>query len=189
MVTKVGVTLATHLKSAGKDIDVGLVEIICRVHDAFKGVSLEDKHLKEAGLSQEEIMYWAKLRAKYPEGTHETLVAAAELKEDYPEFAETIVKNIGATNNPCYLLTELAYGLELRVSHYADWRVHFENIISFENRLENLRKAYFSSTTEEWEDRKRKEISLEEKIFSHLDFTPDELSQIVANEETNLVFT
>ena len=86
-VTKVGVVLAGALQRAGVEIDVTLVEIGCRLHDTFKAVSLNDDDLACAGLTQEEIAQWAKVRAKYPEGTHETIVAAYELEPEYPDFS------------------------------------------------------------------------------------------------------
>ena len=191
-VTKVGVMLARHLQRAGVEIDVKLVEIGCRVHDAFKPISLSNEDLQTSGLTQEAIDFWNKMRTKYTsnEGRveHETIVAARELNFEFPEFSENFVKNIGSTNNPCYLNKELTYGLELRVSHYADWRVQFDQIISFDDRLEYLHRTWFNSSKDEWEMRKSKEKALEKEIFDHLTFTPDELEQTFTQEMFDLIF-
>jgi putative nucleotidyltransferase with HDIG domain len=69
---------------------------------------------------------------------------------------------------------------EIEVVYYADKRVKHEEVVTLEERFDDLRKRY--ATTKEKESAinllKKKAIELEEKIFSRLDMTPDALLEI-----------
>jgi len=179
VVTEVGITLANHLKNAGVDVNISLVEAGCRVHDAFKGASLKElTPLPEMNYtpSQQEIKVWEKLRKRYQD-IHETLIAADILRNEYPDFAE-VVSQIGSTGNSCYLHG----GIELKIMHYADWRVQFDKITSFDDRLAYLCETYKDSWSKagiSWDSRYEQEKQLEKEIFDKLDFTPDDLARVV----------
>lgn len=179
VVTKVGVILANQLLQAGVEIDVALVEAGCRVHDAFKAASLKElTPIPEVGYvpSQEEIKVQKELSQRF-QGIHETLIASQMLQSEYPEFAD-FVSRIGSTGNPCYL----EEGIELKVLHYADWRVQLDQIISFDDRLAYLCKTYKDSwekTGISWDVRYQQEKEIEREIFDKLDYSPDELASIV----------
>jgi len=175
-VTEVGVFLAQKLAEAGVDVDVELVAIGCSLHDAFKAASLEKLEPRpEWGYtpSQQELEVWRELRKKYT-GMHETLVAADVLRAEFPDFADFVSK-IGSTGNPCYLVE----CIELKILHYADWRVQFDEVVSFDDRLDYLRDAYKDKWIAKgegwWEQKLDEEKSLEREIFDTLSFTPDEL--------------
>ena len=180
VVTQVGVALANYLLQAGVNIDVAVVEAGCRVHDAFKAASLKElTPIPELNYipSQEEITIWKEMQERF-QGIHETLIAAEILKDEYPEFAKEIVSQIGSTGNPCYLQG----GIELKVMHYADWRVQLDKIISFDDRLAYLCETYKDSWTKSgisWEVRYEQEKLIEKEIFEKLDFTPEDLINIV----------
>ena len=183
VVTKVGVTLANCLLKAGVDINIELVEAGCRVHDAFKAASLKElTPIPKLNYipTQEEITVWKEMRDRF-EGIHETLIAAQILQNEYPEFAD-FVSQIGSTGNSCYLQG----GIELKVIHYADWRVQLDQIISFDDRLAYLRETYKDSWAKagiSWDIRYEQEKLIEQEIFERLAFTPEDLARIV--EQTN----
>lgn len=183
VVESVGRFLADQIRDAGVAIDVELVVIGCKVHDAFKAASLEKLDARpEWGYvpSDREIAAWRTLRARFA-GRHETLVAAEVLRPDYPEFADFVAK-IGSTGNPTYL-TE---GIELKVLHYADWRVQFDHIIDFDERLDYLREAYKGQWIDKgegwWEKTLDAEKDLEAELFGPLAFTPAELADAMERQ-------
>jgi len=177
-VEDVGTFLATQLVNAGVDIDVPLVAVGCRLHDAFKAASLEALVPRpEWGYvpTARELEVWKELRSRFA-GLHETIVAATVLREaSYPEFAD-FVAQIGSTGNPTYLTERI----ELQLLHYADWRVQFDTIISFDDRLAYLREAYKTKWIDRgeswWEDILHEEKELERRLFERLPFAPDDLA-------------
>lgn len=177
VVESVGRLLAEQLDEAQVEIDVELVAIGCRLHDAFKAASLEQLEPRpEWGYvpTERELVAWRELRARFA-GMHETLVAAEVLRPEFPEFADFVAK-IGSTGNPTYLTERL----ELKVLHYADWRVQFDQIIDFDERLDYLRDAYRRQWIDKgehwWEETLAAEKQLEAEIFAPLDFAPTELA-------------
>jgi len=179
-VAEVGAFLAQQLSRAGVTIDVELVRIGCRVHDAFKVASLPELVAKpEWGYepSERELAVWKDLRSKYT-GMHETLVAAEMFRDEFPEFSK-FVALIGSTGNPTYLDASL----EIKVLHYADWRVQFDQIASFDDRLEYLRGAYQDKWIEKgadwWEQTLAREKQLEAELFKPLSFEPDDLKTVL----------
>lgn len=120
---------------------------------------------------------WKMLRSRYA-GVHETLVAADVLRPIFPEFSE-FVANIGSTGNSIYLNG----GMELKVVHYADWRVQFTTIIPFRDRLQYLKDTYLPRHPDKgdawWEAAVQKELELEHEIFRHLPYGPDDLARVV----------
>lgn len=179
VVTKVGVVLANHLLQAGVDIDIPLVEAGCRVHDVFKAASLKElTPIPELGYipAREEIKFQRELNERF-KGVHETIIAAQMLQSEYPEFAD-FVSRIGSTGNPCYFQE----GIELKVLHYADWRVQLDQIISFDDRLAYLCDTYkegWKKTGVSWEMRYQMEKKLEREIFEKLYYSPDDLARVV----------
>ncbi len=180
-VAQVGVFLAQKLKEAGAEVEVELVMAGCLLHDAFKAASLSKLEAKPEWQylpSEREIEVWKQLRERYA-GIHETLVASDILREEFPEFAN-FVSQIGSAGNPTYLRG----GIELKILHYADWRVQFDQIVSFDSRLEYLRNAYLHKWIDKgkmwWEQKLQEEKNLEAELFSHLPFTPDELDRVMA---------
>ncbi|MDD5750973.1 MAG: hypothetical protein PHS73_00445 [Candidatus Peribacteraceae bacterium] len=182
-VAEVGTFLAKKYRDTGVEIDVELVTIGCRLHDAFKAASLPKLEARpEWGYtpSEREIQVWRELRSRFT-GMHETLVAAEMLRDEFPEFADFVSK-IGSTGNPTYMTNRV----ELKILHYADWRVQFDQIISFDARLDYLREAYKHKWIDKgegwWEQKLQEEKILERELFRHLPFAPDELAVAMAAE-------
>lgn len=181
VVERVGRMLAEDLRHAGVDIDVDLVVIGCKIHDAFKAASLPELIPRpEWGYepSARELEVWAKLRERFT-GVHETIVAAEMFAPEFPEFAGFVAK-IGSTGNPTYL-TE---GLELKVLHYADWRVQFDEVIDFDDRLAYLGETYKGKWIEKgagwWDEMLAAEKLLESEIFAALPYGPRDLPDQLA---------
>ncbi len=177
VVERVGEQLARDLRDTGVPVDVELVVIGCRLHDAFKAASLPELIPRpEWGYepSDRELRVWAELRERFT-GVHETIVAAQILADEFPEFSEFVAK-IGSTGNPTYLTERL----ELKILHYADWRVQFEEIIDFDDRLDYLRETYRHHWIDKgeawWKDTLAAEKELEAEIFEALDYAPGELA-------------
>ena len=161
-VAEVGVFLAGKLKEADIKTDENLVKVGCLIHDAFKVASLEklEAHPEWDYIpSGREIEVWQEFRKRFV-GVHETLVAAEMLRDEFPEFAGFVSK-IGSAGNPVYMTG----CLELKILHYADWRVQFDQIISFDSRLDYLRVAYRHKWVDKgegwWEQKLREEKGLE----------------------------
>lgn len=182
-VRDVGEVLATGLHRAGVQIDVPLVDSGCLVHDAMKAVTLPTLIANsDMGYvpSAREIEVQTELKRRYP-GLHETLITADLLKAPFPEFSE-FVAQIGSTGNPTYL----EGGIELKVIHYADWRVQFDRIVPFRDRLQYLKDTYLVRQPEKgdawWKAAVEKELQLEDEIFRHLPFRPDDLAQMMGQK-------
>lgn len=181
-VTEVGVFITDKLIENGVNVDRNLVAVGCMLHDAFKAVSLEQLVARPEWNyvpSSRELEVWRQLREQFT-GIHETIIASDILKPEFEEFS-VFLKNIGSTGNPCYLYG----GIELHIVHYADWRVQFDEIISFNDRLEYLKKTYKDSWEKigiSWDNRLRDEKNLENEIFNNLNFEPDDLKfQLASN--------
>ncbi len=177
VVERVGEQLARDLREAGVLVDVGLVVVGCRLHDAFKAASLPKLIARpEWGYepSDRELKVWTTLRERFT-GVHETIVAAQILAEDFPEFS-AFVANIGSTGNPTYLTERL----ELKILHYADWRVQYEEVIDFDDRLDYLREAYRHQWIDKgetwWQNTLAEEKKLEAEIFEPLGYAPGDLT-------------
>ncbi len=175
-----GEVLAIGLRDDGVQIDLDLVDRGCLVHDAMKAVTLptlvanpEFRYVPSA----REIEVQARLKQRYA-GLHETLITADILRPSFPEFSD-FVANIGSTGNTTYL----DGGIELKVIHYADWRVQFDRIVPFRDRLQYLKDTYLSRQPEKgdawWEAAVKKEMELEQEIFVHLPFQPDDLARVM----------
>lgn len=182
-VTNVGIFLAERLVNACVKVDIALVEAGCLIHDAFKAATFEkllpypkDNYIP----TDSEIIIWQNLYKQFlnkdNKPLHETLIASQVLKKEYPEFAK-FVAQIGSTGNPSYLNG----GIELKIIHYADWRVDLDKIVSFDDRLKYLVARYKDSWKKigiSWEEWYAKEKLLEKEIFDNLDFSPNELNTI-----------
>jgi len=73
---------------------------------------------------------------------------------------------------------------EQEIVNYSDKRVLHDRVVSLDERLEYIRLRY--GKTDEFESRIRimsqNTVGLENKIFSHLSFSPDQLSAHITNE-------
>jgi len=169
-VREISVFLAQQLEQKETPINVHFVNCLALFHDMFKIVTLKEllpNKFHQYVFSEAEKAMWKKLREQYP-NMYEGEVASLILKEKYPElaFSLTRVGNPHAEN----------VSWEERIVHYADWRVFQEKIVSFQERLAYLKERYPRKGTA-WQEYAQKMKEQEEKIFSHLDFSPEELSE------------
>lgn len=165
-------TLGIHLEQAGVPVNQRLLESLAILHDLFKMVSIRDfgtgVHAK-AELSDEQRKMWIELRERFP-GMHEGLVAHLIFKDKYPQFAVAL-KNVcnPGIENPT---------LEEGIVHYCDWRVFQNSIVTIPVRLEYLKKHYGRDPAV-WDSFARNIERIEERIFSSLSFSPEELNEKV----------
>ncbi len=173
-VREVAVFLAKKLQEKGVDVNVELVDRISLLHDIFKVVVIEDLEKNEFynyTYSDEEVKMWEMLRQKYF-GMHECDVAHIIFKDDFPELANSL-KFVSKTFKGDKLIEE-------RISHYADWRVCNNSVITLQERLENLKLRY-KKEGEVWEKLAEFILVEENKLFSNLDFSPEELKNMEIN--------
>ncbi len=169
-VRDVSVFLAKQLQAKGLSVNIDFVNCLALFHDMFKVVTFKDLEAKNQFhhyvFSQAEKAMWKKLREKYS-GKYEGEVASDILKDKYPELAFSLIRvSNPQIDNPSW---------EESILHYADWRVFQEKIIPLAERLAYFRKNY-PRTDDAWDRYARKIKEQEERIFSHLDFPPEQLA-------------
>jgi len=174
-VRKVAVFLAQKLKETGININLELVNCLALLHDLFKVVALEKLEPNQYynfQYSEEEIAMWKQLREKYV-GMHECDVAYLVFKDQFPELARSIrdVSNPFKENK----------SIEENIAHYADWRILNNKIISLQERLIDLQKRYLKDE-EYWKKRAEIITKEEQKLFSKLNFSPEQLLKAIQND-------
>lgn len=154
------------------EINLELVKCLGILHDLFKMVaikSLEPNKYHNYKFNEKEVNMWKYLREKYP-NMYEGDVAYDVFKENYPELALRLKR----VSNP--KLTD--YTWEELIVHYADWRTFREEVVELTERLKYLQSAYPSPNWDKYEKKMRID---ENKIFSHLNFKPEDLAGELEN--------
>ncbi len=185
--TTLAMYLAEKTKTAGLNLD--LIFAATLLHDLGKAATIEKLEPEKFGfksLTEEQTKTWKTLRqlyhsmetvfkdlnSLYPDQdkkVHETDITAIIVGSLFPDFVQYI-HQIGGTGKPMYF----GAGPEIKISHYADWRMHGYNLAPFEMRLDYVLDTYGKTlSTEEKSERKRKEFELEKEIFEGLNITPD----------------
>ena len=169
-VQQVSLFLAQELQKSGEPLDIELVSRLALLHDLFKAVTIKDlkptKHHPYQPTA-EEIAMWEKLRAKYS-GKYENEIAYEILQEDYPEFSLAL-KHEG---DPQYDQKSP----EEALVHYTDARVLKENIVTLQERFIYLKEVY-PKDEKYWGTINTKIVAYEQKLFSKLPFSPEQLKQ------------
>ena len=175
-VRDVAVFLARKLKEKGINLDVELVDSLCLLHDMMKHVVLTKEKLepnekyKNEGLSEEQWKKWEELREKYP-NMHEMEIIADILKEKYPEFSEYILKR-------SLKLEEIPW--EMRLEDYVDRRIFVDEFVDMKQRHIYIKETYGEILKKKGRNidaEQKLDFEIEDAIFSHLDFGPDELNE------------
>ncbi len=170
-VREVSVFLAEELNKVGVSVNVAYVDSLALLHDIFKAVSMDElkpNKFHSYQFSEEEIAMWKKLKEKYGSMT-EGDVSYDILKYEFPEIALSL-KRIGTPTTEDFPLWE-----EMIVK-YADIRVFKEDIVSAEERIAYVRERYpcDEKTMQEFIDKVKEH---EEKIFSKLSYSPEDLKE------------
>lgn len=175
-VREVAVFLAKRLREKDLDINVELVDRTALLHDLFKVVVIKDPRpnkFHKRAFTDEEIEMWKKLREKYA-SMYESEVAYEIFKDVFPKLAVCI-------KNSCNIKNTNKTWEELAV-HYADFRVFRSEIASNEEIYAYLKEQYPVSD-DTWEKFSQLFKVEEEKLFSQLDFLPENLAVEVENVE------
>lgn len=168
-VKEVAFFLATQLQNNDIAVNLDFVRSLALLHDLFKTVTfpeLKSSKLYPHEYSSEEIAVWQELRKKFA-GKYESEIASEVFKDIYPELALSL-KNVSSPKHTDPSMEEM-------LVHYADLRVLQERIVSVLERMEYLMGRY-QNKEEYWEAFFAALKEKEQKIFSHLDFSPRELA-------------
>lgn len=151
-VAQVGVFIATHLKMAGEDLDIGLVEAGGLLHDITKMESIHTK--QDHALSAFRLLETL--------GYH----AVADIARQHVRLDWNI------RHNP--IITEAL------LVNYADKRVKHTSVVTLSERFEDLLRRY--GTTPERREIIRKLhdeiVKIEPLIFTRLDIGPARLNEL-----------
>lgn len=155
MVSNVALFLCLQLKKSSPDLDIGLAVSAALLHDITKTRSLHTKesHSETGGLLLTEL--------------------------GYPEIGNIIRQHVVLdayeSDSPVS---------EQEIVNYSDKRVLHDKVVSLDKRLEYIQLRYgdnkeFNARMATMQDNS---LNLENKIFYHLDITPDRLSGCMIEE-------
>ena len=171
-VRDVAVFLAKELKKSEVAVNIGLVSTIAVLHDLFKPVAIINfKPYPGITITADQLNLWADLRKKYS-GKYENEIAYDFFKDKFPLLAVSLRDACDPEHR------EKTW--EEKIVHYIDWRISEERIISLIERMNILEKRY--PHEKRWNVFREIAISIEEEIFSKLDFTPGRLGERMKNE-------
>ena len=148
-VALISLCLREGLIVQGLELDRGLLLSAGLLHDIAKMASIENGH------------------------DHAELGGEWLDNEGYPEIAEIV-------RNHVRLNTDLAGAIVAKeIIYYADKRVRHVEIVSVVERLADLRQRYGlnSPSLTRLADLEKLTLAVEKKIFSYLDFSPEEILQ------------
>lgn len=121
---------------------------------------------------------------KLEKKVHETDVTDLIIAYRFPELRDYI-KQIGGTRNDIYL----SAGLEIKIMHYADWRMQINDIAPFAERLDFIFTKYWADiASEKKQKRLDQEFELEALLFSDLGIDPNHLDLEAINRMKSELF-
>lgn len=173
-VRDVALFIAKQLKENGSEINLDLVNSVALLHDLFKVVTINDlppNKFYNFEFSGDELQMREHLREKYKD-MHECDVAYLFFKDKFPELAKSL-KYVSNTFNEDKKIEE-------EVAHYADWRILNNQIILLDNRLTDLKSRYGDGDGF-WDSRVKIVLETEKRLFSQLNFNPEELVKRMQN--------
>lgn len=172
MVRKVSVLLGEKLEAKGISVNVPLLDKAALLHDMFKIAVIKEVNSSkyhQRAFTSEELKMRDELRDKYPH-KYENEIFYDIFHQEYPELAELILHG----TNP----TSLKKSWEEIILNYADSRVLKDDIVMLGERFLYL-KEYYQAEEGFWDKRMKLDQEEEKKIFELLDFSPEELKEMV----------
>lgn len=173
-VRDLAVFLAQKLHQSGEKVNIEFVERLALLHDLFKVVAIDNlgyDKFYNYHYSDEEIEMWKWLRQKYP-NMHECDVAYLVFKDEFPQLAVALrdVSNTFKENK----------SIEENITHYADWRIFNDQVVSLAERLDYL-KGRYKAEEEFWQKKEKLIKEKEEELFTKLNFNAEELKEELKN--------
>ena len=155
LVRDVAMLIARKLNEFGEDLDLNLVEAGALLHDITKTTSIETKenHAKTGG---------------------DLLTALG-----YPAVADIVRQHICLDASSCNPNSVT----EAEVVNYADKRVKHEEVVGIEERFADIWERYIKKlpgVQARFEQVQRETESLERKIFSIIDISPEDIGSLVS---------
>ncbi len=155
-VNAISMFIATKLKELGKNIDLCLVSNGSLLHDVAKYNSIKDKTISH------------------------TKAGSDILEEINSETANVIFKHGYGT-----LINDQVNTWEEKIVNYADSRVRHEEIVSINERIDDLNIRYekiYPGATERNEIARMKSLDIEKEIFENLDINPNDITENTIKE-------
>jgi hypothetical protein len=203
-VTTLAMYLAEKIKEKREpNLNLDLVFAVSLLHDLAKSATVEKLEPEKFGFkpfTEEQIKNWKLLRNLYHSvenlygdlnsfhqglnrTVHETDITSIIVGSLFPAFVHYI-HQIGGTKNPIYLDA----GIEIKIMHYADWRIYKHNVIPFEVRLDYLFDVYWKELSDDQRKaRKKREFELEKDVFVGIGLAPDlDVKQL--NQQKSVLF-
>ena len=157
LVTRVALLISRKLNSGGCNLDLALVEAGALLHDITKTVSIETKenHAETGG----------------------ELIASL----GYAAVADVVRQHIcldPASSDPDGIS-------EAEVVNYADKRVKHEEVVGIEERFQDVWERYVEKVPAlrvRFEEVLRETQCVEQKIFARIDISPEQVSDILSNQ-------
>jgi uncharacterized protein len=156
LVTRVALLIARKLNAVGQELDLALVEAGALLHDITKTISIET-------------------RENHAETGSDLLTSLG-----YPGVANIVRQHICLDPGPF----DPDAVTEVEIVNYADKRVKHEEVVGIEDRFEDIWQRYVSKLPgleARFEEVRQETRLVEEKIFSKIDISPEEISDILSN--------
>lgn len=156
LVTRVALLIARKLNTVGQKLDLTLVEAGALLHDITKTISIET-------------------RENHAQTGSELLISLG-----YPGVAEIVRQHICLDPGPF----DPDAVTEAEVVNYADKRVKHEEVVDIEDRFRDVLERYiekFPGLEARFEQVQQETRLVEQKIFSKIDISPEEISDILSN--------
>lgn len=157
-VSKVAVFLARELNKKGFSLNIEKIEAAALLHDIKKMDSLKTKsgrgHAHEGGFLLKKL--------------------------GYDEVAEIVKQHVFLEPN-----NDSSKIKEAEVVNYSDKRVRHSRVVTLKERFQYLRERYGKDEESKKiiNDLERKAFEIENKIFSNLDFKPEEIPKLLKRGE------
>jgi putative nucleotidyltransferase with HDIG domain len=156
LVTRVALLIARKLNGVGQQLDLALVEAGALLHDITKTISIETSE------------------------NHAQTGSDLLTSLGYPGVAEIVRQHICL--DPGSFDPEAV--TEAEVVNYADKRVKHEEVVDIEERFQDVFERYaqkFPGLETRFEEVRQETRLVEQKIFSKIDISPEEISDILSD--------